>query len=183
MRRKSSWPRTCLTRRRTCRCSRLGRFSCWPGMFTLPVFLLHRLLIPQASVRFVVWLASHTAYRIRVFGREHLAERGGGAAGGQPRLLAGRYSVALDQFAAGAHSGVCQQSPQPAACAGWRDWRASFWSRRNRRSAGGVRAARQALRDGEIVGVFPEGGMTRSGVMQAFRPRRVAQCWKASRSR
>ena len=47
------------------------------GLFTMPVFLYIVFLIPQASVRFLVWLASHTAYRIRVFGLDNLPERGG----------------------------------------------------------------------------------------------------------
>ena len=45
------------------------------GLFTIPVFLYIIFLIPQASVRFLVWLASRTVYRIRVFGHAHLAGR------------------------------------------------------------------------------------------------------------
>ena len=33
-----------------------------------------------------------------------------------------------------------------------------------------IRAAREALRQGELVGIFPEGGITRSGEIQEFRP-------------
>ena len=40
------------------------------GMLTMPVFFYIVCLIPQASIRFFVWLLSLTVYRIRVFGRE-----------------------------------------------------------------------------------------------------------------
>ena len=33
-----------------------------------------------------------------------------------------------------------------------------------------LEAARQALNRGELVGIFPEGGMTPSGLLQSFRP-------------
>ena len=35
------------------------------------------LLIPQASIRFFVWLLSLTVYRVQVFGRENLPREGG----------------------------------------------------------------------------------------------------------
>ena len=44
---------------------------------TVPVFFYIVLLIPQASIRFFVWLLSLTIYRVRVFGRENLPREGG----------------------------------------------------------------------------------------------------------
>ena len=40
----------------------------------------------------------------------------------------------------------------------------------SQKALGRLDEARKALNNGEIVGVFPEGGVTRSGPMQAFRP-------------
>ena len=57
------------------------------GLFTIPVFLYIVFLIPQASARFVVWLASRTVCRIRVQGQENLPEQGG-AVGGQSCVVA-----------------------------------------------------------------------------------------------
>jgi hypothetical protein len=47
------------------------------GAMTVPVFFYIVILIPQASIRFLVWLLSHTVYRVRVFGRENLPREGG----------------------------------------------------------------------------------------------------------
>jgi acyl-[acyl-carrier-protein]-phospholipid O-acyltransferase/long-chain-fatty-acid--[acyl-carrier-protein] ligase len=47
------------------------------GAMTVPVFFYIVILIPQASIRFVVWLMSLTVYRVRVFGRENLPREGG----------------------------------------------------------------------------------------------------------
>ena len=41
------------------------------GLATIPVFFYIVLLIPQASIRFLVWLMSLTVYRVRVFGHEN----------------------------------------------------------------------------------------------------------------
>ncbi len=140
------------------------------GICTLPVFFYIIFLIPQASVRFVVWLASHTAYRIRVAGLGNLPERGGvllvanhvSWLDGILLLLTSSRPVHILAFVNTLRSrpirwlaslaGVILVAP------GWQEIRAA------------LKSARQALLDGEIVGVFPEGGMTRSGAMQAFRP-------------
>jgi acyl-[acyl-carrier-protein]-phospholipid O-acyltransferase/long-chain-fatty-acid--[acyl-carrier-protein] ligase len=47
------------------------------GLGTIPVLFYIVWVIPQASVRFLVWLMSHTLYRIRVQNREYLPEAGG----------------------------------------------------------------------------------------------------------
>ncbi|MCA9248748.1 MAG: MFS transporter, partial [Planctomycetales bacterium] len=47
------------------------------GLFTIPVFIYIMWRIPYASIRFLVWLATHTVYRVRVFGKQQLPERGG----------------------------------------------------------------------------------------------------------
>lgn len=140
------------------------------GLFTVPVFLYIVFLIPQASVRFLVWLASHTAYRIRVFGLERLPERGGvllvanhvSWLDGILLLLTTSRPVRIVAFTSNLRSrplrwlaklaGVILVTPGAQAM----------------RAA--LQSARAALRDGEVVGIFPEGGMTRSGVMQTFRP-------------
>ena len=47
------------------------------GILTLPIFVYIVWIIPQASIRFLVWLASRTVYRIRIQGLENLPDEGG----------------------------------------------------------------------------------------------------------
>jgi acyl-[acyl-carrier-protein]-phospholipid O-acyltransferase/long-chain-fatty-acid--[acyl-carrier-protein] ligase len=140
------------------------------GLLTVPVFLYIIWLIPQASIRFFVWLASKTVYRIRVYGHENLPERGGALLvanhvswlDGPLMLLTSSRPVRVLAFAGNFQNrwarrmadlfGVILISPQPKAV------------------MVAMRTARQALRNGELVCIFPEGSITRSGQMQAFRP-------------
>lgn len=140
------------------------------GLLTVPVFLYIVWLIPQASLRFFVWLSSKTVYRIRVYGHENLPQRGGALLvanhvswlDGPLMLLTSSRPVRVLAFTGSLQHpgirrlaeriGVVLVSPQPQAV----------------RAA--LQTARQALRDGELVCIFPEGAITRSGQMQAFRP-------------
>lgn len=140
------------------------------GLFTIPVCLYIVFLIPQASVRFLVWLASRTIYRIRVSGQDYLPVHGGA-------LLVANHVSWLDSIL------LLLTSSRPvrilALVNGLRDRRV----RRLARLAGvmlvfpgaaeireAIEAARQALQRGELVGIFPEGRMSRSGLLQSFRP-------------
>ncbi len=140
------------------------------GLFTVPVFLYIVFLIPQASVRFVIWLASRTSYRIRVSGLDNLPPRGGA-------LLVANHVSWLDGLV------LLITSSRPVHILAYSNNMRSRPLRWLARLAGvimvapgsqeiraAMETARAALNDGEIVGVFPEGGMTRSGMMQAFRP-------------
>lgn len=140
------------------------------GLLTIPVFFYILWLIPQASLRFLVWLSSKTMYRIRVYGHENLPERGGALLvanhvswlDGPLMLLTSSRPVRVLAFTSSLQHrgirrlaeriGVVLVSPQPQAV----------------RAA--LRTAQQALRNGELVCIFPEGAITRSGQMQAFRP-------------
>ncbi|MHB0960901.1 MAG: MFS transporter [Pirellulaceae bacterium] len=140
------------------------------GLFTIPVFLYIVLLIPQASVRFLVWLASHTVLRIQVQGRENLPEQGGA-------LLVANHVSWLDGIL------LLLTSSRPvrivALVSGLRG-RGVRWLAKvagvmlvapgAKELQAAVEAAREALHRGELVGIFPEGGMTRTGMLQAFRP-------------
>ncbi len=144
------------------------------GLFTVPVFLYIVFLIPQSSVRFMVWLLSHTAYRIRVFGRENLPDRGGALLvanhvswlDGALLLLTSSRPVRIVAFSNGFRTrplrwmarltGVIRIDTSP------------------RKIRAALDDAQEALKRGELVGIFPEGGMTRSGLMQTFRPRLMA---------
>ncbi|MCU0962616.1 MAG: MFS transporter [Pirellulaceae bacterium] len=140
------------------------------GIGTIPVFFYIVLLIPQASVRFLVWLASHTVYSIRVWGRSNLPERGGA-------LLVANHVSLLDGIL------LLLTSSRPvrilAVVGGVRARRVRWLARLAgvilvapgaKEISAALQAAREALQRGELVGMFPEGGMTRTGMLQAFRP-------------
>ncbi len=139
------------------------------GLFTIPVLLYIVCLIPQASIRFLVWLASLTIYRIRVYGRDNLPEEGGA-------LLAPNHVSWLDGVL------LLMTSSRPVRMVVWagnfknpwllwlaRQWGAILITPRPKAIIAALKTATEALNDGEIVCIFPEGGITRSGQLQSFK--------------
>lgn len=140
------------------------------GLLTIPVFVYIVWQIPQASIRFVVWLASKTVYRIEVYGRENLPDRGGA-------VLVANHVSWLDGTL------MLLTSSRPIRVLATADMLQSRWLRgvakifevitispQPNAVLAALKAARAALDRGELVCVFPEGSVTRSGQMQAFRP-------------
>ncbi|NOZ41506.1 MAG: MFS transporter [Planctomycetes bacterium] len=141
------------------------------GLLTLPVLVYILLEIPQATIRFLAWLATHTAYKIRVHQRHHLPEEGAA-------LLTPNHVSWLDGLLLVAIS----QRPIRVIITG--DLVTSWWtrglarimgaipiSRRNPKMAyKAIETARKALNNGELVCIFPEGRVSRSGTLQKFRP-------------
>jgi acyl-[acyl-carrier-protein]-phospholipid O-acyltransferase/long-chain-fatty-acid--[acyl-carrier-protein] ligase len=141
------------------------------GVLTVPVFLYIVWLLPYASLRFLVWLASRTIYRVRVYGRHHLPETGGA-------LLVVNHVTWLDGIM------LLLTSSRPIRTLlyadyiqpGWRERLAKFGgaiaikSSRPRAIVEAIQTARAALRDGELVCIFPEGALSRTGQLQEFKP-------------
>ncbi len=140
------------------------------GLGTVPVFFYIVFLIPQASVRFMVWLASKTVYRIKVFGLENLPERGGA-------LLVANHVSWLDGIL------LLLTSSRPVRVLAFGGYMRKPVVHGLSKLAGvipiesgpkkikkALDEANAALLRGEIVGIFPEGGITRTGHLQAFRP-------------
>lgn len=136
---------------------------------TIPVFIYIVVLIPQASIKFFAWLTTHSAYRIHVYGRENLPEQGGAilvpnhiswldglllvtTSSRQVRMLVDR-TLLTNWWTGGLARimGAIPIGPAPKAA----------------RNA--IETAREALRNGELVCIFPEGGITRSGQLQPFK--------------
>ena len=139
------------------------------GILTLPVFFYVIWLLPQATVRFCVWLASHTVYRVTIHGREHLPQSGGA-------LLAANHVTGMDGLF------LLVASSRPLRLVVHRNYAASWPLRllarmmhviwiddgpKAIRSA--LQAVREAVAEGELVCMFPEGQKTRSGALQPFR--------------
>ena len=140
------------------------------GLATVPVFVYVVCLLPGASVRFFVWLVSHTVYRVRVRGAENLPKRGGA-------LLVANHVSMIDAVL------LILFSPRPIRMVAYEAYVKRWWVRWLARDMGtipitpgkrsvvkSIRTARQAVADGELVCIFPEGRLTRDGRLNEFRP-------------
>lgn len=141
------------------------------GLLTIPVCAYIVFLIPQATIRFVVWLASHSVYRLRVHGRENLPLEGGA-------VLVANHASWLDGFL------LLLTSSRPVRAIAWTGPLSNPWVRRLANLFGTIpidparpksiiaalKTAREAALNGEIVAIFPEGAITRTGQLQGFRP-------------
>ncbi len=141
------------------------------GLLTIPVcgYIVWR--IPQASIRFVVWLASLLLYRIRVHGRENLPPEGGA-------VLASNHVSWLDGFL------LMMMSSRPVRAIAWVGSLENRWVRaladlhgvipidpaKPKSVIKALKTAREAVEQGELVAIFPEGGITRTGLTQSFKP-------------
>jgi acyl-[acyl-carrier-protein]-phospholipid O-acyltransferase / long-chain-fatty-acid--[acyl-carrier-protein] ligase len=139
------------------------------GMATIPVFVYIVVLIPQATIKFLAWLTTHSFYRIYVYQRENLPEQGGA-------ILVPNHISWLD----GLLLLTTVSRPVRMLIAG--ELLTSWWARGLARVMGAIpirttpkaarraiKTAREALEAGELVCIFPEGGITRSGQLQSFK--------------
>lgn len=140
------------------------------GIATVPVFFYVVWLLPGATVRCLVWLLSHTIYRVKIEGREYLPKEGGG-------LLVANHVSWIDGVLLILHS------PRPIRMVGYADYMQKWWLRAVAKDMGAIpikpgrrsvvesiRTARKALADGDLVCIFPEGHITRTGQMGEFQP-------------
>jgi acyl-[acyl-carrier-protein]-phospholipid O-acyltransferase/long-chain-fatty-acid--[acyl-carrier-protein] ligase len=140
------------------------------GLGTVPVAIYVVCLIPQATVRCVVWILSVLFYRVRVRGLRNLPERGGA-------LLVANHVSWLDGVL------LLLVSNRPIRMIAWSDyvsgwwinWLTRMWGVIPIRSTDGPKAllrsldaAKEALLEGDLVCIFAEGGITRTGQLQPF---------------
>ncbi len=140
------------------------------GMLTIPVLIYIVCMIPQASIRFLAWLLTHTVFKVRVHHREYLPEVGGA-------LLVPNHVSWLDGLL------LIAISPRPIRMIVSADFINSWWTRGLAQIMGvipilhrapkatksALDTAREALNNGELVCIFPEGGISKSGQLQPFR--------------
>lgn len=142
------------------------------GLGTIPVAIYIILLLPGATLRFVVWLASHTIYRVRVQGLENIPKTG-------PALLTPNHVTFIDGIL------LMINLPRPTRFIVYADfvnnpklnWLARMYDVIPIKADGGpksliqsLKIAREALNQGQLVCIFPEGQLTRTGQIQAFAP-------------
>jgi acyl-[acyl-carrier-protein]-phospholipid O-acyltransferase / long-chain-fatty-acid--[acyl-carrier-protein] ligase len=140
------------------------------GVLTLAVTVYVLRLVPEFFVRLVLYLLTHSVFRIRVEGREHVPYRG-------PALLVANHMSYVDGFLIGASVERFLRfmvwkpffSVQPM---GW------FLRFMNAIPAGNasareavetIRAARAELAAGHAVCIFAEGAITHTGNMLPFK--------------
>lgn len=140
------------------------------GLGTIPIFVYVVCLIPQATIRFFVWLLSRFAYRIRIYGRENIPQQGSA-------LLVANHVSWIDGAL------ILLASSRPIRMIAYADyvqgglvgWLADLFEVIPIRAGDGPRAllksldtARQALNDGELVCIFAEGRISRTGELLKF---------------
>ena len=141
------------------------------GLLTIPVFIYIVWLIPRASIRFLIWLTSLLIYRVKILGRHNLPRVGGA-------LLVANHVSWLDGFLIQI---ITSRNVRMIAWSGNNTNRVINWlvkvfgvilidPGRPKQIVAALRTAREAVQNGELVCIFPEGGISRTGQVQAFRP-------------
>lgn len=140
------------------------------ALATFPVCVMAFLIIPQATVRCLILTLSYTVYQIRVYGRQNVDPRQGALLvsnhiswlDGALLLLTNSRPVHIIAFA-GNFAG-----PFMRFVANFTD--AILITTGPKSIVAGLRKARESLEDGDLVAIFPEGGISRTGQVQGFKP-------------
>src|SRR5580692_2644905 len=149
----------------------LQSFFLWTAVMSLAATAYVLWLLPDSLLRLLLWMLTHTLYRLDVAGRERVPARGGAllvpnhvsmadavlllAAVDRPvrfLMFKGSYDHPLVKPFAKILGVIPISSDQGP-----------------REMIHSLRRATQALEDGELVCIFPEGQMTRIGQMMPFR--------------
>lgn len=140
------------------------------GLGTIPVIIYVVCLLPDATIRFFVWLLAHTIYRLRVHGQTQIPARGGA-------LLVPNHVSWIDGIL------LLLASSRPIRMLAYADyvnkpglrWLAKIYKVIPIKDTGGPKAlvaalqtAKEAVQNGELVCIFAEGSLTRSGQLQSF---------------
>ncbi|MDR2155260.1 MAG: MFS transporter [Burkholderiaceae bacterium] len=130
------------------------------------------LLVPDYLLRFIAWVLSRLVYRYRISGDEHIPASGAA-------LLVANHVSFVDAML------LMAASPRPirfimdyrifkTPLLGWIFWLARCIPIASQKDDPEIyrRAfdtAAEVLRDGDLLGIFPEGGITRDGQLQPFK--------------
>lgn len=128
-------------------------------------------LLPDSMLRLLLWLATHTLYRIDVTGRENVPAKGGAL------LVPNHVSMADAAL-------LIASTDRPIRFLMFKDMYERQWlkpflkilrvipissQQRPRELIQSLREATKSIKEGELVCIFPEGQMTRIGQMLPFR--------------
>ncbi|MBN8503755.1 MAG: MFS transporter [Burkholderiales bacterium] len=142
------------------------------GLANLVVGLYIFLVVPEYLLRFVAFVLSHTVYRLKLRGADHIPTEG-------PALLISNHVSFIDAVL------LMGVSPRPVRfimdhrifktpVLGWMFRLAKAIPVAPQKEDPGTyerafQEASRVLREGEILAIFPEGGITRDGTLQAFK--------------
>ena len=147
-----------------------GIFFCG-GLLTFVGAVIVLILSPDSLVRAFLWLVTHTIYRIWVTGLENLPRRGGA-------LLISNHVSFVDWLL------LMAAADRPLRFLMGKEYYDKFWVRpfasvprvipippeiRPREVIQALRNCGQAIREGDVVCIFAEGALTRTGQLQPFR--------------
>ena len=140
------------------------------GILTIPVLAYAVYRLPQAMFRIAVWWLLRLVYRFKVRGMERIPEEG-------PAMLIANHSSWLDGML------IPLLTRRRVRAIAWAGNFNSKFSLKFAKFAGlilitggpksvikGLREANDALKNGELVCVFPEGGLSRTVQIQGFKP-------------
>jgi acyl-[acyl-carrier-protein]-phospholipid O-acyltransferase/long-chain-fatty-acid--[acyl-carrier-protein] ligase len=140
------------------------------GLFTLAATVYIMSILPDFLIRFSLWLLTHTIYRIRIVGQEHVPFRG-------PALLVCNHMSHMDGLLVGA---CIQRFVRFMVYRPYYEFKAFHWLFRLMKAipvSGGNRKevieslerAREELRQGHVVCIFAEGAISRTGNLLPFK--------------
>ena len=138
------------------------------GVVTLLSSIYVLAMVPEFLIRFSLWLLTHTVYRIRIVGQEHVPVRG-------PALLVCNHLSHVD----GALVGACVQRfirflvYRPF----YEHWTLHWLMKRmkaipiaaGRDAVSALDLARKELQNGHVVCIFAEGAISRTGNLLPFK--------------
>ncbi len=140
------------------------------GLGIIPIVAYVLWVLPQATIRFFVWLLSRFVYRVRTYGIENIPEQGSA-------LLVANHVSWIDGVL------ILLASSRPIRMVAYADytqgrfknWLSNLFGIIPIRSGDGPRAlihslntASDALRKGQLVCIFAEGRITRTGQLLKF---------------
>lgn len=141
------------------------------GALSFPVAVYAFILLPVATMRFIVWLITSTIYRVRLIDEANIPATGGA-------ILTPNHVSWMD----GLLLGIATERPIRMVI--YADYY-EVWPMRwlfalgkaipikpgNKRSViDAIRTTREALKNGDLVCLFPEGGLSRTGQLMGFQP-------------
>jgi len=140
------------------------------GLFTLLATIYVLEVLPEFLIRFLFWMLTHTVYRIRITGQQHVPFRG-------PALLVCNHLSTVDGFLVAA---CVQRFIRFMVYAPYYEHRllngvfrrmnAIPVSEGNRKQVvQSIERAREELRQGHVVCIFPEGSISRTGNLLPFK--------------
>jgi acyl-[acyl-carrier-protein]-phospholipid O-acyltransferase/long-chain-fatty-acid--[acyl-carrier-protein] ligase len=140
------------------------------GLVTFLVTLYIVTVVDEYLIRFLLWMLTHTIFRIRIVGQENVPFRG-------PALLVSNHMSHVDGFLVGAS---VQRFIRFMVWKPFYEMKSLNWFFRKTNAipvgAGGprdmvhaIRSARQELQNGHVVCIFAEGAISRTGNMLPFK--------------